>query len=396
MTALAAPSTRPAKGDRRRIHVMQLTNGLGIGGAEIVIRDLARTVDRERFHLSICCLKTLGPVGRGLLDEGVDIYTLPGADADRPDYFTSVKLRRVIRERQVDIVHSHTTHALLDGGLCRTVSRGIRMMHTFHFGNYPHKPTGDLWIERVGCRLADRLVAVGEAQREQIMATFGLSRDAVDVVRNGVRLPAAGEGDPGFRGRIGAEGKIVVGTIATLIPQKGLPDLLQVARRVRDQRDDVHFVVVGEGVLRPELERLRTELRLEDTVSFTGWMTNAASLALPTFDIYLQPSLWEAMSISILEAMAASKPVVTTSVGEAPHLIDHQTDGFLYPVHDVPGMAAAVLTLAADGEVRRSVGAAAARTVADHYTVAHTARAYEQTYRRLLPAVTLPVADAAH
>ena len=256
----------------------------------------------------------------------------------------------------------------------------IRTLHTFHFGNYPHRPQGALWMERVGCRLADRLVAVGQAQREQIVAAHKVSPDAIGVVRNGVRLPASGGGDPEFRARIGAQGKILFGTIATLIPQKGLPDLLRVARQVRDRRADVHFVIIGEGVMRPELERLRAELGLEDTVTLLGWLTNAASLALPAFDAYLQPSLWEAMSISILEAMAATKPVVTTRVGEAPHLIEHGVDGYLFEARDVTGMASAVLALAGDPDLRLSIGAAAARTVAGHYTVAHMARGYEQAY----------------
>jgi glycosyltransferase involved in cell wall biosynthesis len=188
---------------------------------------------------------------------------------------------------------------------------------------------------------------------------------------------------------------MLVGTIATLIPQKGLPDLLHVARRVRDQRDDVHFVIVGEGVMRGELERLRTELRLEDAVTLTGWLTNAASLALPTFDIYLQPSLWEAMSISILEAMAAAKPVVSTGVGEAPYLIEHGVSGFLFEPHDVAGMAAAILSLSREVETRRAVGTAAARTVSERFTVSHMARAYEQVYVDLLPRQSSKVTHAA-
>jgi len=367
-----------------RIHVMQLTNGLGIGGAEIVIRDLARTVDRSRFHVSICCLKSLGPIGRELAAEGVDIYTLPGADVHKPDYLSALALRRVVRERGVDVVHSHTTHALMDAAICRGLSCRLRVAHTFHFGNYPHKPWRDLWMERLACRMPDRLIAVGEAQRRQILTTFRLPPSRVGVVRNGVQ-PVTGDGaDPAFRARIGAEGRILVGTIATLIPQKGLFDLLEAARRVRDQRPDVHFVVVGEGVLRPDLERKRAELGLDDTVTFTGWVTNAASLALPAFDIYCQPSLWEAMSISILEAMGAAKPVVTTEVGEAPHLIAHGQEGFLVKPRDVDAMAAELLALAGDAARRRAVGLAAADKVRGAFTVDHMARAYERVYEELV------------
>jgi glycosyltransferase involved in cell wall biosynthesis len=371
-----------------KANVLLLTSGLGIGGAEGVVRDLARTLDRDRFNVSVCCLKFLGPIGRQLAAEGIDISVLPNTDSNRVDYFTALKLRRLVQQKRIDLVHSHTTHALTDAALCRCVTRGARVVHTFHFGNYPHQPSRTLLLEGVFSRLADHLVAVGEVQREQIKATYRLSDAAILAVRNGVQSPAVGSGDPAFRKAIGAEGKILVGTIAMLIPQKGLQDLLAVARRVRDIRGDVRFVIVGEGDLRGELERTRSDLGLEDTVTFTGWLANAAALALPSFDIYFQPSLWEAMSISILEAMAASKPVVSTHVGEAPHLIEHGAEGFLYKPRDVGGMASAIVRLAQDEVLRRSTGDAGARKVAHRFTVEHMTRAYERVYLDVLKGAT--------
>ena len=317
-----AECQRPVSGKHRKANLLLLTSGLGVGGAEVVIRDLARNLDRDRFNVSVCCLKALGPTGTELAAEGIDISVLPNTDPDRVDYFTAVRLRRFLRAKQIDVVHSHTTHALVDAAVCRSLSRSVKVVHTFHFGNYPHQPGRTLLMERLSSRFADRLVAVGQVQREQIKQTYRLSDRAISAVRNGVQLPAPPDGDPTFRRSIGAEGKMLVGAIAHLCPQKGLHDLLSVARRVRDMRTDVHFVVVGGGDLREELEQHRHDLGLDETVTFTGLMTNAASCALPSFDIYFQPSLWEAMSISILEAMAAGKSVVSTEVGEAPHLID--------------------------------------------------------------------------
>jgi glycosyltransferase involved in cell wall biosynthesis len=370
----------PVSRDPGKANILLLTSFLGIGGAETVVRDLARNLDRDRFNVSVCCLKALGPTGRELAAEGIDISVLPYSDPDRVNYFTSLQLRRVLRDKRIDVVHSHTTHALVDAAVCRCLSRSVKVVHTFHFGNYPCHGRRTLLMEGIALRFADRLVAVGQVQREQIKRTYRLSDRAIRAVRNGVYLPASRNVDPAFRRSIGAEGKILVGTIANLIPQKGLHDLLSVARRVRDVRRDVHFVLVGGGNLRGELERHRHDLGLDDTVTFAGLLTNAASRALPSFDIYFQPSLWEAMSISILEAMAAGTSVVSTDVGEAPHLIEHGTEGFLYKPRDVEGMASAILLLAQDARLRRVTGEAAARKVAQRFSVEDMTRAYEELY----------------
>ena len=155
---------------------------------------------------------------------------------------------------------------------------------------------------------------------------------------------------------------------------------MAVARRVRDEGHPVKFVIVGEGKLRPELEALRASLGLEETVILTGWVTNAAELALPTFDIFFQPSLWEAMSVVTLEAMATGKSVVTTRVGEAPHIIEDGVDGLLVDARDVSRMVAALIGLIADPGLRARLGIAARQKIARQLTVEHMTRAYERAY----------------
>jgi glycosyltransferase involved in cell wall biosynthesis len=189
---------------------------------------------------------------------------LPNGDPDRVDYFTALQLRRFLRDKQIDVVHSHTTHALVDAAVCRCLSHAVKIVHTFHFGNYPHQPSRTLLMEGISSRFADRLVAVGQVQRERIKQTYRLSDRAISAVRNGVHLPPAPNDDPAFRRSVGVEDKILVGTIAHLCPQKGLHDLLSVARHVRDARKDVHFVLVGDGDLRRELEQHRRDLGLDE------------------------------------------------------------------------------------------------------------------------------------
>jgi len=380
---VSPPRSATAVSDARKVNVLLMTTGLGIGGAEIVVRNLARSIDRRRFNVSVCCLKELGPVGEQLVGEGIDIVALKEKGQQHVDYFTFLRVRRLIRDRQIDVVHSHTAHGLADSCLCRFLVPGLRVVHTFHFGNYPHTNKTVLRLERIFSRLADRLVAVGNVQSEQIRNVYGLRKGRIQTVWNGVS-PSNATPDEGFRKKIGAGGRVLVGTIATLIEQKGLRDLLKVARRCRDAGVEVHFVIVGDGGLRQELESLRDQMGLGDAVTFTGWVKNASEAALPSFDIYFQPSLWEAMSIAILEAMAAAKPVVATRVGETPHILEEGADGLLAEVGDIEAMAAAIAKLARDPELRRRLGSFGRQKALERFTVSHMTGDYESMYLDVL------------
>jgi glycosyltransferase involved in cell wall biosynthesis len=362
------------------INVLILASHLWIGGAETVMRHLAETIDRRRFNVTVLCLKQRGFIGNELVKAGIEVLQLEDEDVkSQVDYFTFRKLLRVVRERRIQVIHTHTTHGLVDAALCRLLSPGLKVIHTFHFGNYPHTRPRILWMERIFSRFATRLYAVGDAQRAQIRAVYHYRDDAIGTIWNGVVRPRGGDGEA-FRQRIGAGDRLLVGTIGTLIEQKGLRDVMRVARRLLDAGLRVQFAIVGEGVLRKELEALRHELGLDEDVVLTGWLTSAADVALPAFDVFFQPSLWEAMSVVTLEAMASGKPVVVTRVGEAPKIIEDGVDGRLVDPKDVDGMVAALRPLLEDAALRRRMGEAAQRKIGDRFTVAHMTRAYEDVY----------------
>ena len=370
----------------RKTNVLILASSLWIGGAESVIQHLSMTLDRRRFNVSVCCLKQRGHIGDEIAKTGIDIVAIgdlaggQGATTGKVDYFTFRKLANVIRARQIDVVHTHTTHGLVDACLCKLLLMPrLKVVHTFHFGNYPHTRPRIMWMERVFSRFADRLFAVGDVQRRQLQRVYGFGDRAIGTVWNGVATDLH-TGDPAFRDRVGARDRVLIGTIATYIEQKGLRDLMHVARRVLDAGHKVRFVVVGEGQLRPELEALARSLGVQDDVILTGWVTHAAQTALPQFDIFFQPSLWEAMSMVVLEAMSAGKPIVATRVGENPHIIEHGADGLLVDPKDVDGQAAALVRLIEDETLRRRLGMEARRKVAQRFSVAHMTQAYEEIY----------------
>lgn len=353
--------------------------GLGIGGAEVVIQRLAQSLDRERFEVAVCCLKSRGTIGDALVAEGVEVVVLSEGHLGFDRYLTFHKLLKLIRARRIDVVHTHTADALRDAAICRLLRRSVRLVHTFHFGNYPNRDASRKRFERFGSRIADRLVAVGENQRRQLMATYGFGEEEIVRIRNGVTLGPAGD-TAAFRQSIGVTDQLLVGVTATLIEQKGLYDFLEVASRFRDEADRIRFVIIGEGALRGALEQKCRDLRLGGSVVLAGWVPDAAVCAVPAFDIFFQPSLWEAMSIALLEAMGQGKPIVATRVGEAPHIVDDGVDGLLVAPRDVDAMTAAIRRLCDNPDERGGLGRAAASKVARRFMIGNMIAEYEQLY----------------
>jgi glycosyltransferase involved in cell wall biosynthesis len=269
---------------------------------------------------------------------------------------------------------------LNDAALCRlALSRQVKVVHTFHFGNYPHIPARYRLLEGIASRAADRLVAVGIEQAKRVRSTFGLPERHVDVIANGVECKAAAVDDE-WRVKLSSRQSVVIGTICTLIEQKGLPDLLRVAGALKQGGVNAVFVVVGDGVLRRQVEQQCAALGLSDTVLFSGWKTNASASMLPLFDVFFQPSLWEAMSMVVLEAMAAGKPVVATDVGDNRHAVVDGDTGFILERGDVAGMSGQLRRLIESPELRQAMGAAGRARHAAHYTVDAMARRYERLY----------------
>ena len=363
---------------------MLLSSALWIGGAERVIANLARHIDPARFRVTIGHLKERGAIGQELVDRGFDVVGIPRAPRGLGKYLSFRNLARVVRERGIDLIHSHTTYSLTDASLARTLAlRGVKTVHTFHFGNYPHMPARYRALENVSARFATQLVSCGVEQGKTICATYRLAPARMRTIVNGVDPPTAAP-DEEWRAKLGVGRNLVIGTICVCSEQKGLPDLLVVAKAVRARLPDVRFVVVGHGPIREAMEKRAKDMDLGETVTFTGWKENAGATMLPLFDVFFQPSLWEAMSMVVLEAMAAGKPIVATDVGDNRHVVRHGETGYVVPRGDHVAMTEALLKLAGSPETRAAFGAAGKARYDELYAARQMARNYEALYAEML------------
>lgn len=364
-------------------NILIVASALEIGGAERVIANLIRHIDPSRFNVSVCHLMQRGQIGDELMRSGYRVLGVQRHEDPIRKYLSFLSLRDVIRKNDIHLLHSHTTYSLIDSSLSRMTMPGLRTVHTFHRGNYPNDNRRYMLMERLFSRACDQLVAVGMEQERKIRSVLKLKQDKIRTILNGVEdVPLLGDAE--WATRLRKDGRVVIGSISTLIEQKGITYLLDTAAELRKRGQNPLFVVVGEGMLRPQLEEKCRELGLTDSVIFAGWIPQAAARMLPLFDVFFQSSLWEAMSMVVLEAMAAAKPVVVTDVGDNRHVVEHGKNGFVVPSREVDKMADALQDLIGSVERRRKCGQSARARFVERYTAPQMARNYEAIYQEQL------------
>lgn len=376
------PASSDPQSQPPRLRILMVSSTLHIGGAEQVAANLTRHLDRRHFEVTACYLKENGIVGRQMLEAGVDLVPIPGLRGGR-DYLTSLKLRRLIKQRRIQLIHSHDMHGFMDASVCRLLMPGLRHVHTFHFGNYPHIAAHYARVERLLWRVPDALIAVGHEQAASIRRLHNIPADRMRVIWNGTDAPTPDVAAE-ILAQLPRDGTPIIGSISTLIPQKGLPDLLQAAALLRQRNKRFLILVAGEGTLRRELEAQVLSLGLQDHVRFLGWVNAASRRALPACDIFVQSSHWEAMSVVVLEAMAAAKPMVVTAVGENARVVVNEQSALVVPPRSPQLLADALGRLLDDVELRQRLGASAQQRFGELFTVQQMVHNYERLYAELI------------
>jgi glycosyltransferase involved in cell wall biosynthesis len=198
------------------------------------------------------------------------------------------------------------------------------------------------------------------------------------------KFSPSSQGPDNLRRTLGFDSKdLVVGTVARLVPDKGLECFVRMAARILAARSDIRFLIVGDGPLRPELERLADELGIRAKVIFTGHRTDVPAL-MEAMDLFVLPTLREGFGVVFAEAMAMGKATVGSRIGPVAEVVEDGIAGYLVPP-DSPGeFARRALELLGDEAKRRAFGRAGRQRVEKYFDVARMCETIEQQYRRLL------------
>jgi glycosyltransferase involved in cell wall biosynthesis len=371
----------------RRPRLLILTVGFGVGGAEQLVLMTAPRLADAGFEVLVASLKGRGPIASEIEAAGVRCVALGGRG--RADLPVFGRLYRLLRAHRPDILHAHLFPANLAARLAGRAA-GVPIVIAAHHDTQVWSRPHHRLLERLTARLSDRIVACSEAVRAHVLASYGLPEERVVTLRNAIVVPQPAD-DPESRrrqrARLGAgPGDLLVGTLGRLEePKKGLACFLRAAAIVAGREPRARFALVGEGPARRPLQRQAEATGLAGRITFAGERRDVAEL-LPAVDVFVQPSLWEGFGLTILEAMAASRPVVASRVGGVPEIVRDGVDGILVPSGDAGALAEALVGLLRDPRRAARMGRSGRERVETSFGIDGLVRATAALYRDLLRA----------
>lgn len=364
--------------------IFHLIKSLGRGGAEVLLAEGLAVADQSRFAYGYgYFLPWKDAVVPELEAQGAPV-TCFEASSNLAIVLAARRVAQHLRAWQADLVHAHLPVAGVVARLAGWLA-GVPVLYTEHnLLEHYHPVTRTLNVAT--WRLQAHAVAVS-ADVEASIRTHAGDRVPVQTVLNGVNVrafdPALYDGEA-VRTQWGIpKDAPVVGTIAVFRAQKRLDDWVRVAQQIRRAVPDAQFILVGDGGLRPQLERYVQEAGLGEVVHLVG-LQDEVRPYLAAMDVYLMTSEFEGLPIALLEAMAMGVPPVVTAVGGIPELVTSGVNGALHPQGVLDALAASVTRMLQDAAKRGRLGQAARRTVAQRFSMERMQRELEAIYAGII------------
>ncbi len=364
-----------------RATVCQVLFSLTMGGAEVLAARLARRLSGS--HKTIfCCLDDIGPLGEELRDEGFSVYPLGRRSG--LNLRSSNRLASLLRREKVDVIHAHQYGPFFYGATARLLAPRPGLVMTEHGRSFPDPPRRKHFLfNRAVLRRGDRIIAVGEDVRRALIDNEGFPAGRVEVVYNGTDTGSFAESArhrESVRREIGVgAGDLVLMQVARLDPIKDHATAVRAVGRVAERRGDVRLVIVGDGAEAGPIDELTRSLGLGAHVLRLGTRTDVSRL-IGAADVVLLTSRSEGIPLTLLEGMAAGLPVVATRVGGIPEVVVEGETGLLAPVGDVDALAARILRLAEDRDLRGRLGRAGRERARASFDEGRMIAAYDRIY----------------
>jgi len=362
-----------------RLRICHLITELGPAGAERVVYELARRLDRRRFDVRVISLRG-GVVADWLTEAGVDVRIL--GVRGKWDVMKLRKLVGLLRRDRIDVLHTHLFHADLAGRAAAWVACVPHVVHTVHTAEARFRPW-QFAFARLAASACERIVAVSRSARDHHARRAGLPPGRYTIIPNGVD---AGDYalDKEARRRLRREWgiapqEVVAAFVGRLAEEKGLDTLLAAMRLLHRRGEDIFLVIAGDGPWRGLLERSIAADAIGERVRLLGFTADVRGV-LSAADIFLMPSRWEGFALAAAEAMAAGLPVIVTRIDGLSDLVVEGRTALVIDVGDAGALAEAIGCLCGDVALRKRLGEAGRRRVIERFAIKAMVAAHERLY----------------
>jgi len=398
MTHASTSDGNPSAPSGRPLRVLHVITRLIVGGAQE--NTLLTAIGQRRLEMEVALVAGPDPGPEGDLHDaarrgGIELHLLPRLIRPiRPlnDLIALFQLYRFIKRGRYDVVHTHSSKAGILGRIAARMAGVETVVHTLHglvFHPYQAAWKNALYIrlKRIAAPLSDAIIGVSQKTIDGALAA-GIGTPAQYVkIFSGMELETFLEvrittGEAKRRLSI-PETAPVVGKIARLFPLKGHHDFLEAAARIAAAAPECRFLLVGDGILRRELEEKARTLGIGDRMVFAGLVPpEEVASYIQAMDVVVHTSLREGIARVIPQAGAVGKPVVTYELDGAPEVVREGVSGFLVPPGDFEGIARKALELLRDPILREEMGLRGRAFAAEHYPADRMVDAINAVYAR--------------
>ncbi|WP_316736887.1 glycosyltransferase family 4 protein [Pedobacter aquatilis] len=355
-----------------------------VGGGETHVLDLVNQLDKEKYE-SVILSFTEGPMVDKLKADGFATFVI---NTEKPFNFTIWnEVKQLISAQKIDLIHAHGTRAN-SNTFFSAKSLKIPLLYTVHgWSFHPDQNPAVKFIrsasERFLVNVANKTICVSQSNLVEGKGKFPM-KNAV-VIANGINRDKFNP-DKEFK-NIRSEFQIskevtLVGYIARITHQKSPLTFLKAIDAINN-KENLKFLIVGDGDLKADMLALAKELNLEQHIIFVDFRSDIPEI-LSAVDIFCLPSLWEGLPIALLEAMSMRKTIVASNIDGITDLIVHNSNGLLIEPNDVKGIADAITLLAADKDLSEKLGLAAENTVKEKFNVGLMTKKIEQVYQEFI------------
>ncbi len=371
------------------INVLHVIVGGEINGGERYLLSIIDNMSRDNYRLFFICSEEQ----KNLLQElgKRNLETLPLNMQSKFRINTLFQIRNFIRAKKIRIVHTHGTRVSFYGRLAARWAGVPIIISTVHSSLYNY-PIGRMkkkmytYLDRLTAHFCDQIICVSRALADEMVKRSKINPGKILIIRNGVDLKRFDQiGDTAYllkESNTNSEDK-KIGAIGRLSHEKGHACLLKAVARLKKSFPRLKCLIVGDGPLRQELERLSRELGISQNCIFLGARRDIAEI-LSILDLLVLPSLSEGLSMALLESMASRCPAVASRVGGIPELIEDGKTGLLVEPENPLALAEAIRSLLQNKDKAKEISLNARRRVEKEFTVEEMAKKTEGIYERFV------------